>query len=152
MSALPNEVASLVIPLDGMNLLVPNSCVAEIVPNANPEPRSGDEPWFTSRIVWRDLSLPCISFEKLSEQESAPSQSTARVAIFNTLDDDFSMRFYALAINGIPRLARVIQEELVEEPAELNEYEALKVQFNGEACVIPNLKAIEALLAKTNLA
>lgn len=150
MSTVPNEVPSLVIPLSEYSLLVPNSCVAEIVPGTAVD-RRDEHPWLIGKIEWRELTLPCISFEHLSGTISSDVKVTQRVAIFNTISDAFSMRFYAVAIHGIPRLARVVQEELVEEAVEPQAFDKLKAQLNGESCTIPDLAAIENLLASISL-
>ena len=147
---MPSEVPSLLIPLENNNLLVPNSCVAEIVPYVLPEQSDNENIWLLGNVVWRDLNLPCISFEHLADNQRINTK-VERVAIFNTLSDTYEMRFYGVAINGIPRLARVVEQEIVEEPIELSAFEKLNVQVNGEKCIIPDLDAIEKLLSNSNL-
>ena len=151
MSMMPSEVPSLIIPVEKGNLLVPNACVAEIVPSASSSLEGLSQPWIVGNFVWRDLNLPCLSFDKLTDNiDGAPGQSN-RIAVFNTISDTFSMRFYGIAIYGIPRLARIVEQEIVEDDIEINAYEKLNVQVNGEACAIPDLEAIEKLLAASDL-
>jgi chemosensory pili system protein ChpC len=150
MSMMPSEIASLLIPLESNNLLVPNSCVAEIVPYVLPEKSENQNAWLLGNVVWRDLDLPCISFEHLADNKSL-STKVERIAIFNTVSEAFDKRFYGVAINGIPRLARVVEQEIVEELIEQAAFEKLNVQVNGEKCIIPDLEAIEKLLSTSDL-
>ena len=151
MSVMPSEVASLIIPLEETSLLVPNSCVAEIVPHVTTDKDESAPGWVVGKMIWRELPLPCLSFEVLTGAKEAELQSASRIAIFNTLGEGFQKRFYGVTITGIPRLARVVEQELVVEEAETSAYEKQKVQLNGESCVIPDLDAIEALLSTSGL-
>jgi len=154
---LPNQVPSLIIPIENGNLLVPNSSVAEIVSyqhekkNAQSSDSAELPDWVVGQITWRFLALPCISFDKITESISGEPKIPTRVAIFNTVTEAFGPRFYGLAMNGIPRLSRVMQEDIVEEDGETHALETLRVQVNGESCCIPNLAAIEKFLADSNL-
>ncbi len=150
-SAKPAQVASLIIPLTGKNLLVPNACVAEIVANITTQPKNDTMPdWVMGIVHWRDLALPCLALGRLLGGETA-AENTARIAIFNTLSDGYSKRFYGVAMTGIPRLARVTEQELILDEGECGEYEKLHVQLNGEACIVPNLEAIEKLLVNSGI-
>jgi len=150
MSTTPSEVSSLMIPLGEKSLLVPNSCIVEVVPKAGQLSTSGEYPWLLGDLSWRNLTLPCISFEHLSGTNTEPAEYQGSVAIFNTMGDAFAKRFYAMSIYGIPRLARVTEEEIVEDSQVTNAYEKLYLKLNGESCVIPDVDAIETLLASTH--
>jgi membrane-associated phospholipid phosphatase len=52
------EVASLLIPLDGELLLVPNVTVAEIVPISRVEPRADAPEWYLGDFSWREQTVP----------------------------------------------------------------------------------------------
>lgn len=147
MTIMPSEVASLMVPLEQHNILVPNACVAEIVSYTISEKEEGVPEWVAGNLVWRDLTLPCVSFEKLIGNIDVTSEESKRIAIFNTITESFNKRFYGLAISGIPRLVRVIEQEIVEEEVQKSAFEKVHVKVNGEACIIPDLEAIEKLLS-----
>lgn len=147
MSQLPNEVASLLIPLGDGSLLVPNTNVAEIVPYLEPEPVEGKPDWVLGTINWRELDLPCISFEACSSGEPDKQYSKERLAIFNTVGAGGKNAFFALVIRGIPRLMRVVQQDLVEEDLECSQIEKVKVKLNGESAVIPDLLSLEKMVS-----
>lgn len=144
---MPNQVPSLIIPLEVGSVLVPNSSVAEIVSYVHDPQQEDSADWIVGQILWRDLILPCVSFDKIKNAIDGDPKIPTRIAIFNTISDVFGLRFYGVAINGIPRLARVTQEDIVEEEGERHPMEALRVQVNGESCFIPNLEAIESFLS-----
>jgi len=148
---MPNQVPSLIIPLESENILVPNASVAEIVSYVHEESSTDSPEWVVGHIKWRDMILPCISFDKIKENTDGEPKTPTRIAIFNTVSEVFNQRFYGVAINGIPRLARVTLEDIVEEQGELHALEAMRVQVNGESCFIPNLEAIENFLVSANL-
>ncbi len=151
MSAMPDQVASLIVPLEGRNILVPNSCVAEIVPYATTQTHDGAPEWVVGDVLWRDLTLPCFSFEKLIGELEGEIPQGKRIAIFNTISENYDKRFYGVTISGIPRLVRVVEPEISEDEAIKNAFEKMRVQINGESCIIPNLEAIEKLLSTANL-
>ena len=144
---LSGEIASLLIPLGKGSLLVPNTNVAEIVPFIEPEAVAGKPDWFLGHIIWRDLSLPCISFERCNTEEDDSEYRNERLAILNRVSKNGGPSFYALAIRGIPRLVRVVAEDLVEEEGECAKFEQAKVKLNGELAVVPDLVALEKVVA-----
>ena len=144
---MPNEVASLLIPLGDGSMLVPNTNVAEIVPFLEPESVEGKPDWLLGMINWRDLSLPCISFEQCSSGLDDRTFKKERIAIFNTVNASGTSAFYALVIRGIPRLVRVVEEDIVDDEGVCSVVEQMKIKLNGESALIPNLVALERVIA-----
>jgi chemosensory pili system protein ChpC len=55
------------------------------------------------------------------------------------------MPFYAIALRGTPRMARVVEEEVTEqENIDLGIAESMSVVVDGIEAIIPNLEYIEA--------
>lgn len=141
MAKLPEDIASLLVPMHGRPWLVPNIAVAEIVPLRQPDrPGHGPE-WLLGWISWRDEDIPLISFEKLNDSGQVVIGNDARIAVINTVSGN--TRFYAMVIQGIPRQARIVADDLVEEPVETGPAESMYVQLGGDLAVIPDLDAIE---------
>mgnify|MGYP005670297997 CR=1 FL=1 len=141
MAQLPDDIASLLIPMHGRPWLVPNIAVAEIIPLRQPErPGHGPE-WLLGWMHWRDEEIPVVSFEKLNDSGQVIIGPDARIAVINTVSGN--TRFYAVVIQGIPRQSRVGKSDLVEEPVESGPAEAMYVQLGGDLAVIPDLDAIE---------
>lgn len=138
------EVASLLIPLNGQTLLVPNVSVAEIVPVGQIDPVPDAPDWYLGDYHWRDLTIPLASFECINGLDRPDPGNSIRVAVFNTTGVSEHIHFVALVAQGLPRLARVTPEELqVRDAAPANPYELMQVNWAGEDAVIPDVPALE---------
>ncbi|MDQ2076570.1 chemotaxis protein CheW [Marinimicrobium sp. ABcell2] len=138
------DMASLLIPLEGQFLLVPNVSVAEIVPLGRVEQVTGGPEWFLGNYQWRDLSVPLLSFEAINGAPRATAGSRARVAVFNSTGVSDDLPFVAILAQGLPRLARVSADELQErEDVEKKPFDLMPVSWAGEQAVIPDVGALE---------
>ncbi len=141
------DVASLLIPLEGRLLLAPNVSVAEIVPLGPIEPVAEAPDWFLGYYTWRDLQVPLLSFEVLNGEPGPQAGARARIAVFNGTGVNENLPFLALLAQGLPRLARVSAEELQErENLEPKPFELMAVSWAGEQAVIPNVPLMEQTL------
>lgn len=141
MAELPNDIASLLIPMQGRPWLLPNIIVAEVIPLRQPErPGHGSE-WLLGWLSWRDQDVPLLSFERLNESGQVTIGPEARIAVLNGVTGQTG--FYAVIVQGIPRQLRVDRHDLVEEPAETGPAEAMYIQLGGDLAVIPDLDAME---------
>ena len=144
---MPNEVASLLIPtLLGKPLLLPNVSVAEIVPLPEIVVEEKSPGWHLGEVPWRGVHINIISLEALNgEVLQEPSRET-HMAVFNGFKNSKKMPFYAIMVQGIPRLVRVFPEEIGKADGELGEAQEMHVLINGEPAVMPNLDYIEQQL------
>lgn len=138
------EVASLLIPLQGQTVLLPNVTVAEIVPVSPIQPVDNSPNWYLGNCQWRELTVPLLSFEALNGDERPGLHSRARFAVLNTTGINDSLPFIAILTQGLPRLARVSEDEISErEDSENRPYDFMHVSWAGEYTIIPNVAAIE---------
>ena len=116
-----------------------------MIPLRQPDrPGHGPE-WLLGWINWREQDLPLISYEKLNESGQVAIGPDARIAVINTVSG--VSRFYAVVVQGIPRLLRVDKGDPVEEPGDTGPAEAMYVQVGGDLAVIPDLDAVEGAVA-----
>jgi len=153
MEQTPNSVRSQSVPLNGLRLLLPNTCIAEVVTHQPPEPVDDAPPWLLGTMDWRGERIPVISFEAANDAGNAEPGRGARIVVVNGLSGDDTLPFYAILAAGIPRLLTVDREQLSEDPAPAQELPlALAyVRVEGEPCVIPDQDGIEALLKNQGL-
>ena len=145
MSSLPSDISSLLIPMQGRPWLVPNIVVAEIIPLRQPDrPGHGPE-WLLGWLSWRDQNIPLLSFEKLNESGQITIGQDARIAVLNTVAGKST--FYAVIVQGIPRMMKVAKDDPGEEPVDTGPAEAMYIQVGGDLAVIPDLDAIEGAVA-----
>ena len=138
------EVASLLIPLQGRQLLAPNVTVAEIVPVSQVIPVQDAPAWYLGNCSWREQTIPLLSFEVMNGEDKPGVAQRSRFAVLNTTGTHESLPFIAILTQGLPRLARVTEEEITErEDADNKPYELMHVSWAGEEAVIPNVEAME---------
>lgn len=143
---IPDHLPSLLIPMGGRPWLIPNIVVAEVIPLRQPDhPGKGPE-WLLGWINWREQKLPLISYEKLNGSQQVTIGPEARIAVINTVTG--GTRFYAVVVQGIPRLLGVAQEDPVKEPGDTGPVESMYVQVGGDLAVIPDLDVIENTVMK----
>lgn len=138
------EVASLLIPIQGRLLLAPNVTVAEIVPVSQVVPVADAPAWYLGNCNWREQTIPLFSFEVMNGEEKPGVASRSRFAVLNTTGLNDSLPFIAILTQGLPRLARVTEEEISErEDSDNKPYELMHVSWAGEEAVIPHVEAME---------
>ncbi len=138
------EVASLLIPLQGQSILLPNVTVAEIVPISQVQLVQHAPIWYVGNCQWRELIVPVLSLEALNGESKPSLSARARFAVLNTTGLHPDLPFMAIVTQGLPRLARVSEDEISElDDAENRPYDLMHVSWAGEQTVIPNITAIE---------
>lgn len=138
------EVASLLIPLQGQSILLPNVTVAEIIPVSQVQPVENAPAWYLGNFQWRELTVPLLALEALNGEAVPQIHSRARFAVLNTTGLHGDLAFIALLTQGLPRLARVSEDEISErEDAENRAYDLMHVSWAGEYTLIPDITAIE---------
>jgi chemosensory pili system protein ChpC len=146
MNAVVESVRSLWVPLDGMNLLVPNVAIAEVI-NYQPLDLIQDGPeWLLGSLRWRDQQLPVVSLESLFGFDLPQSERGARISVVNSVKAGAPLPFYAMVTAGIPRLFSADADALGDSllaTRNLPDTVADVVQIGSEEALIPNLETIE---------
>jgi chemosensory pili system protein ChpC len=138
-----SEVASLLIPLHEKQLLLPNVTVAEIIPYRAPTAISEHASWLLGQLEWRNIHIPVLSYEILNGA-SIPPVEGARLAVVNGTGLNRNLPFYAILIQGIPKLAHVKEDDIVTvEAMHSGPYDQMAVSLLGEQAMIPDLDMIE---------
>lgn len=142
------EVRSLQVPLDGMNLVIPDSVILQIL---NAEDISGipDSPkWLIGVVEWQKHKIPVISFETAAGRKHDESQSSHRLLVIKSLANIEKMPFYAVSISGIPHPVRVNDENIgaVENATNVAPVILSEVLVYGEQSSIPNFDVLEEML------
>jgi chemosensory pili system protein ChpC len=141
----PDEIACLMVPVCGRMLLVPSTSVAEIVPFTAVS-RVVDSPdWLLGNYHWRELKVPLISFEQINGEVRPDLHSRCRVAVLNTTGQSDSLPFVAIMTQGIPRLARVTEDDLqqLDINADKKPFQLMHVSLAGEEAFVPDIEAME---------
>jgi chemosensory pili system protein ChpC len=131
-----------VIPVSGHRLLLPNVCVAEIVPGRRIRELKDSPTWCIGFVSWRGQNVPVVHYDGFNGGSAKPS--TARcLVIMNRSHNALGPPFYALAAEGLPRMVQVLEEDLTRDDTSLSDGSALAVKIGAEAAVIPDLGFVE---------
>ncbi len=149
MNAVVESVRSLWVPLDGVNLLVPNVAIAEVI-NYQPLDLIQDGPaWLLGAMRWRDQALPVVSMESLCGFGLPQSERGARISVLNSVKRGSGLSFYAIVTAGIPRLMNadgdVLGQSLLASRS-LPDTVADCVQIGNEEALIPDLEIIQTMI------
>ena len=140
---LPTEVSSLLIPMLDRPLLLPNVAVAEIIPFIEATEDYATPDWHIGTIEWRSIGIPLLSVDALNGRKIQDIGETARIVVINGVGDHEELPFYAFVVAGIPRLIRVLDQEIGKEDKKTGPAESMYIQVSGEQAVILDLDFIE---------
>jgi len=149
MNAVVESVRSLWVPLEGVNLLVPNVAIAEVI-SYQPLDLIQDGPdWLLGALRWREQLLPVLSVESLCGFGSPQGERGARISVLNSVNGSSALPFYAMVTAGIPRLIKADADALGDSmlaARSLPDTVADCVQIGNEEALIPNLEIIQTLV------
>ena len=149
------ELYSLLVPLHQNRLIVPRTCVAEVVRYSLPDDEAADSDWLRGFVKWNQLQIPVISFENLAGLPSALPGGRTRIAIFQCLTDKLQTGFFGMMTEGFPQIVRVNRE--VMETHDEREWPddgpvICQIRMINEYPLIPDLERVEALIRDSLLA
>lgn len=106
-------VRTMLIPLQGLTLMLPNALVAEVVGYYPPDKLKGAPNWLLGKAQWRGVYLPLISFERLIGTNFSSPGHKARILVLYGLKPWVDrLPYYALLVTEVPRLQRASNETL----------------------------------------
>lgn len=137
------ELACMLLPMLDHNLLVPTTSIAEMS-SIQPLASVDDAPeWLMGMYSWRGISVPVISIESINGGKSILNPQ-GRIAVLNNTGVNQSLPFLAIHTQGIPRMARVADEDITEdENIDRRPFDTMAVKVGLEEFYIPDITAIE---------
>ncbi len=145
MSSNTGSVRCMLLPLSSINLLVPNSAVAEIIGYSTPRALPDCSEWFPGVVLWRGVYIPVVSVEEMCSIDTAFVGPRSRVAIIYNPENDVELPYLGIHIQDIPR-AYLAESDTMESGNDdgLAQYLLSNVDEDHLARVIPNLDSIIA--------
>jgi chemosensory pili system protein ChpC len=152
-------VRSQLIPLQGMSLILPNTCIAEVIAYHQPAAPATNAPiWLLGNIDWRGIRIPVISFEAINERADSPSgagfSKTGRIAVLNGIGGDATLPFYGIVTQGIPRLITMDETSIhaIDTPDSPLPLALQQAMVAEQSVVIPNQDQLESQLKANGVA
>ncbi|MEO8223251.1 MAG: chemotaxis protein CheW [Gammaproteobacteria bacterium] len=149
MTGASDELYSLLVPLNQERLILPRSCVAEVVRYAPVPADAAAPPWFRGYVAWNGRQVPVISFEELAGLTPVEPGGRTRVAIVTAIGGRLATGFFGILTEGFPQLVRVNRDVL--QPAARQAWPEngpviCQIRMINEYPLIPDLEVIEALI------
>ncbi len=145
MSSKPTSVRCMLLPLASLNLLIPNSAVAEIIGYSTPRQLSDTSGWFPGVVLWRGVYVPVVEMEKLCNLGTAQVGPRTRIAIIYNPEKDPQMPYIGIHMQDIPRAYLAEADSMVAGSDEgLNPYLLTRVDDEQLGRVIPDFDKIIA--------
>ena len=147
MSNNTEAIRCMLLPLSSINLLIPNSAVAEIIGYSIPRSLPDSSEWFPGVVLWRGVYVPVVTIEALCSLDPALAGPRSRVAVIYNPEKDAELPYLGIHIQDIPR-AYLAESEKMESGSDdgLSEYLHSNVDDQQFARFIPNLDKVIAAL------
>ncbi len=141
-------VRCLVLPLNNVSLLVPNTLIAEVIDYKATEAAGQTPEWLTGMLSWRGRNVPVISFERLTGRPTSLINEGRRYVVCNTVNPVSQVPFIALEVQGIPHLI-MVKNEMLEHDSKSHQAEPAvlaHLRLNEESVLVPNMEVLEKML------
>ncbi|MEM9621101.1 MAG: chemotaxis protein CheW [Pseudomonadota bacterium] len=137
------DLSCVMIPTLGEQLLLPNICVAEIVPWRRLKVAEDGPEWLMGYVGWRGQTIPVLHFAQFAGS-TAPADGQPRcLVVMNRSRTPSAPAFYALAAEGLPRMLQLAEDDLSSASTELSVAQVMRVNVGTEVATIPDLAYVE---------
>jgi chemosensory pili system protein ChpC len=154
MSAAAEELYSLLVPLTDDRLIVPRTCVAEVVRYSKPDLEEGSHKWMLGTVNWNGRQLPVVSYEGVLGKDIPVATGRTRIVVFLAITGQLKAGYFGVLTQGFPQLVRVNRDVLKLDATEGWPADApvlCRVKMINEYPLIPDLEKLELMLARESL-
>jgi len=137
------EVACVLIPLGDEGLLLPNVCVAEIMPWRRINKIKNAPDWCVGMVEWRGQNIPVVRFDVMNEGNPVDANSGRCLIVMNRARLTSGPAFYAFVATGLPKIVKLSDEDIQNQTRGIQDAEVAAVRVGTEHAVIPNLEFVE---------
>lgn len=148
MSETIDEVRCMLIPLREGRLLLPSSCVAEVIGYRTPDVVDNQPKWMQGTVSWHQRNIPVVDFEGLLGRVLIGAGIRQRIAVCYAIGTNPQWPLFGIVAQGIPRLLRVSHEAIQSASGEKAGEKAtrMRVTVGGESLIVPDLEFLQANL------
>ncbi len=146
-------VRAQLLPLSNMQMVLPNTCIAEVISLQTIEPIKKSPDWLLGMTRWRGIQIPVISFEIANGVSADESSKHTRIAVINSLNSKSELPFYGVITQGIPKLVTLEKTDIsaIKKPHKTLPIALEQTMINDAAAIIPDQKKIEELLKQQGI-
>ena len=150
MAVVGEELYSLLVPLRDDRLIVPRSCIAEVIRYAPGDNAENSSEWLRDTILWRERDVPVLSFEAILGTTVPEISGRTRVVVFNPLAGE-NCPAYGILAQGFPQMVRV-NSEVVQPDSNYRVADdapvICRISMLNEYALVPDLEMLESLLTE----
>ncbi len=145
------EFYGLLVPLADERLIVPRSCVAEVVAWQEPAPMAGAPSWYVGTVGWSGRTVPVISFEGTLGRTIPEASGRTRIVVLHCLGSRLAAGAFGILTQGFPQLVRLNPDVVKPDPT--RSFPDLSPVLCGlrmvnEAPLVPDLEYLETMIAE----
>ena len=145
-----DELYCLLVPLAEDRLLLPRSCVTEVINYQAPTPMEGAPPWYFGTIAWGGRRVPLVAFEGTLGKALPRTSGRTRIVVMQGIAGDLVGQF-ALVTQGFPQLVRLSPEVVhADDSRSFGERVPVigQVRMVNEYPLIPDFERLEQMIAE----
>ena len=150
-TAANEELYCLLIPLSEDRLLLPRSCVTEVVNYQAPTPMEGAPLWYLGTIAWGGRRVPLVSFEAICGRNPPRMSGRTRIVIMQGITAPTAGGNFAVMTQGFPQLVRVSPEVVhPDDSRNFGDHGAVicQVRMVNEYPLIPDFERLEEMISE----
>jgi chemosensory pili system protein ChpC len=151
MNVAPEETYCLLVPIADERLLVPRSCVSEVVNYQAPVPMEGAPPWYLGTVAWGGRRVPLVSFESACGRNPPRASGRTRIVVMQAIGSDVAAGHFAILTQGFPQLVRLSPEVVQPDDSPVGAERSpviCRVRMASETPLIPDFERIERMIAE----
>jgi chemosensory pili system protein ChpC len=144
------ETYCLLVPLAEERLLVPRSCVTEVINYQAPAPMEGAPPWYLGTVAWGGRRVPLVSFEAACGRALPRTSGRTRIVVMQGITGQTGGHFAVLA-QGFPQLVRLGPDVVhPDDSRSFGERSPVicQVRMVNEVPLIPDFERLEEMIAE----
>jgi len=150
MASIAEELYSLLVPLAADRLIVPRSCVAEVIRFSAIGDDAPTEGWLRGMTKWNNLEIPVLCLESMYGREVPATSGRTRVVVFHPIGGNAGTHAYGVLSEGFPQMVKLNREVVVyDESYRVPEHAPYicRISMLKEYALIPDLELVEQRLA-----
>ena len=142
------ELYCLLVPLEGMKIILPREVVIEVISRGLLTPSEQGPSWLIGWRNWNGATIPVISLEAFAGFKHAPPGPKSRLVVVQALSGVLEPAQFALMTLGYPYLLRTTDSILrPHEDHSAPKGFMCRLHLGGEQPLIPDFDVIEAELS-----
>jgi chemosensory pili system protein ChpC len=149
--AVAEEFYGLLVPLADERLIVPRSCVAEVVAWQDPAPMAGAPSWYLGTVGWSGRTVPVISFEGTLGRAIPEASGRTRIVVLHCLGSRLAAGAFGIATQGFPQLVRLNPDVVKPDPTRSFPDRSpvlCGLRMVNETPLVPDLEYLETMIAE----